>query len=190
MLDIQKRNGLSRRGFLSRMTFLVGGTLYLSGCGPAKSAKKWRVLTDAEAELVEAITSQIIPTDQDPGAREAGCVNFIDKQLAGFYSEHLPLYRRGLVGVNQTSQAMYAKAFLALSWEDQTSVLKRLETGKAQGQTWQEDSSRQFFRLIRDHTMQGFYGSPRHGGNRNYVSYRMMGLDYPQIVGQNRYENG
>ena len=35
--------------------------------------------------------------------------------------------------------------------------------------------------------MQGFYGSPRHGGNRNYASYRMLGLEYPPVLGQNRY---
>jgi len=35
--------------------------------------------------------------------------------------------------------------------------------------------------------MQGFYGSPRHGGNRNYASYKMMGLEYPRLIGQNRY---
>ena len=35
--------------------------------------------------------------------------------------------------------------------------------------------------------MQGFYGSPRHGGNRNYVSYKMLGLEYPRVIGQNRY---
>jgi hypothetical protein len=37
--------------------------------------------------------------------------------------------------------------------------------------------------------MQGFYGSPRHGGNSNYVSYKMMKLDYPHVMGQNRYES-
>jgi gluconate 2-dehydrogenase gamma chain len=34
--------------------------------------------------------------------------------------------------------------------------------------------------------MQGFYGSPRHGGNRDYLSYRMLGIDYPQVIGRNR----
>jgi len=37
--------------------------------------------------------------------------------------------------------------------------------------------------------MQGFYGSPRHGGNKNNVSYKMMRLDYPVIIGQNRYKS-
>ena len=67
--------------------------------------------------------------------------------------------------------------------------MKSMEEGTAEGTIWQDVSSRDFFRLVRDHTMQGFYGSPRHGGNRDYVSYKMLGLDYPQIVGRNRYRD-
>ena len=36
----------------------------------------------AQWQLVEALTARIIPTDHQPGAREANCVNFIDKALA------------------------------------------------------------------------------------------------------------
>jgi gluconate 2-dehydrogenase gamma chain len=39
--------------------------------------------TDAEWEAVEAATARIIPTDQDPGAREARVVVFIDRYLSG-----------------------------------------------------------------------------------------------------------
>jgi gluconate 2-dehydrogenase gamma chain len=35
--------------------------------------------------------------------------------------------------------------------------------------------------------MQGYYGSPIHGGNKDYMSFNMLGLDYPLIIGQNRY---
>ena len=35
--------------------------------------------------------------------------------------------------------------------------------------------------------MQSFYGSPRHGGNPDYASYPMLGLEYPHVDGQNRY---
>jgi gluconate 2-dehydrogenase gamma chain len=39
---------------------------------------------------------------------------------------------------------------------------------------------------VLDHTWQGFHGGPRQGGNRNYVSYRMMGLAYPILLARNR----
>jgi gluconate 2-dehydrogenase gamma chain len=160
----------------------------MTACGTAPS--RWRFLTEAEAQLVDLITEQVIPADQDPGAREAGVVNFIDKQLASHYTRFQEDYRAGLAGVEETCRAMFGRPFAALKWDAQTKVLQSLESGKAPGETWLKRSSAQFFELIRDHTMQGFYGSPRHGGNRNYVSYRMLGLDYPQIIGQNRYRKG
>ena len=62
-----------------------------------------------------------------------------------------------------------------------------MEGGKMEGLQWEDGFDRYFFRLIRDYSMQGFYGSPRHGGNNNNISYKMMKLDYPVIIGQNRY---
>jgi gluconate 2-dehydrogenase gamma chain len=150
----------------------------------------WRFLTPEEAVLVDAVAEQIIPGDEDPGAHEAGVVFFMDRQLAGPYRRFQEEYRAGLAGLNETSREMFNRGFVDLSWEQQTEVLKRLESGKATGTTWRTKSSADFFRMLRDHAMQGFYGSPRHGGNRNYASYRMLQLAYPQIIGQNRYRNG
>ncbi|WP_214367680.1 gluconate 2-dehydrogenase subunit 3 family protein [Pseudonocardia sp. H11422] len=39
--------------------------------------------TSAEWNTVEAATARIIPTDHDPGAREAGVVHFLDRFLSG-----------------------------------------------------------------------------------------------------------
>ena len=50
-------------------------------------------LARAEWRCVEAICAEIIPTDRDPGAAEAGCANFIDKALAAEDARALPLYR-------------------------------------------------------------------------------------------------
>jgi hypothetical protein len=32
--------------------------------------------------------------------------------------------------------------------------------------------------------MQGFYGDPRHGGNLNRVSWKMLRLPYPPVRGR------
>ena len=58
-----------------------------------------------------------------------------------------------------------------------------IEAGKAPKELWEEPSQRAFFDLVLDHTRQGFYGSPRHGGNRDYVGYRIMGLAVPNLLG-------
>lgn len=175
----------NRRRFVKTVATGVGGAFLLPARGA--DASMWRFFTNAEARLADAITEQIIPADQDPGARDAGVINFIDKQLAGRFRRHQQAYREGLVGVEETSRAMFKKEFVALTAEQQIEVLKALESGKAKGETWRKQSSASFFRLIRDHTMAGFYGGPQHGGNRGYASYKMLGLDYPQVIGQNRY---
>ena len=181
-----RKSRYPRRKFIRDVTVLAGGLSVLPACN--KSRGRWRFFTEEEAGTVYAVCEQIIPTDQDPGAAYAGVPNFIDKQLVGPYRRFQQAYRNGLRGVQETSQAMFRGRFEALAWEKQTAVLKALEAGKAEGATWKTQNPSQFFELIRDHAMQGFYGSPRHGGNYDYVSYRMLGLDYPQVIGQNRYK--
>jgi gluconate 2-dehydrogenase gamma chain len=44
-----------------------------------------------------------------------------------------------------------------------------------------------FFELVRKHTLEGYYGSPRHGGNRDAVSWRMLGVSEPPIRGRAQY---
>jgi len=150
-------------------------------------AATWRFLTPSEAKAVVAIAEQIIPADISPGATDACVVNFIDTQLNGFYARHQSTYRNGLKALQATCEAEHGKRFEDLTWGTQTDVLTAMDTGQMTSALWSGTSAREFFRLLRDHTMQGFYGSPRHGGNRNYISYQMMGLEYPPVIGQNRY---
>lgn len=177
-------DGIDRRAFVQIAGAAVGGMIVAPACGAP--AGRWRVLTDAEAAVVEAIAEQIVPADQDPGAREASVVNYIDQQLAGVFAAHQETYRRGIAGVQQTSNFMFGGNFETLEWSQQTDVLRALELGQPRGGVWETEAAQSFFALVRDHTMQGFYGSPRHGGNRRLVSFRMIGLDYPRVVGENR----
>jgi len=41
-----------------------------------------------------------------------------------------------------------------------------------------------FFGRLRHYTMMGFYGDPRHGGNKDRVSWKMLGLPDPPIRGR------
>jgi gluconate 2-dehydrogenase gamma chain len=186
-------SGASRRTCLKIMVAAAGGAA--AGVGGAKLVGRmgrapegpWRVLTPDEARLVEAVSEQIIPADRDPGAKEAGVVYFIDRQLDGPYKRFAEKYHAGLACLAKTSQALHGKPFEELPWPDQTRVLQALESNKVPKDIWSKPSASEFFGLIRDHSMQGFYGSPRHGGNRNYASYKMLGLEYPRVIGQNRY---
>lgn len=116
-------------------------------------------LTAAEANWLDAICEQIVPSDEDPGARQAGVVNYIDRQLAGPLQRFRKAYQDGLADFMRRKPD-----FLELSFEAQTEHLKSIETTP-------------FFLMVVDHTMQGFYGDPKHGGNRDRVSWKMMKID-------------
>ena len=74
--------------------------------------------------------------------------------------------------------ALYNARFEALDFETQLRLLQRIEQGSAEAGNWKSREQKSFFKMLLTHTMQGFYGSPRHGGNKNYASFTMMGMDY------------
>ena len=177
---------MNRRKFIEITGAGAIGLSLLTKCNMDTNISIWRFLTTEEAKVLEAVCEQIIPADKDPGAKEAKVVNFIDKQLVKYYKKHQNTYRTGIAGVEETSKMEYSQSFDKLTFEQQFQIMLSLESGKAKGKIWEQHSSADFFNLVREHTMQGFYGSPKHGGNINYLSYKMLGIDSPIIIGQNR----
>jgi gluconate 2-dehydrogenase gamma chain len=172
----------AKREFLDRRRFLaigVGATAAgaLVSCGRAGGGAYWRFFSAREAYTVDAICEQIIPADGYPGASQAGVVNFIDLQLTKSYRKYRDAYRKGIAGVDAASRRAFGKPFAELPLDRQTEIL-----------TAMSDNRDEFFELIRTHTMQGFYGDPRHGGNRGEVSWKMLRLPNPPVRGRLPYE--
>ena len=118
---------------------------------------------------LEAATGRIIPADRDPGALEAGVVDYIENTLATYEAEHVPLYVDGIQELDRLAGERFAsEAFVQLRTEQQDQILAHLEEKRSP-----------FFALLLEHTMQGFYGDPRHGGNRDRVSWKMIGFPGP-----------
>jgi gluconate 2-dehydrogenase gamma chain len=134
-------------------------------------------LTAAEADLLEAICARIIPTDANgPGAREARAAHYIDRALGGALSASRQAYSAGLAAFDAYCRSSRRAPFLELPARDQDSVLIDVETGAATGFT---GSSAQFFAMVRSHTLQGTFGDPFYGGNRNFVGWDLIG--YPGV---------
>jgi len=141
-----------------------------------------------EAKTLAAICDQIIPPDQDPGAAWAGVVNYIDRQLCGPFKHLRNTYRYGIAAVDGSSQALFGLSFADLTSARQVKLLTMMEEGRTPDNVWKRVSSVEFFGLLVDHTMQGFYGDPRHGGNREGASWKMLGIPYPPIRGRLKYD--
>ena len=134
-------------------------------------------LTAYEADMLEAICARIIPTDANgPGAREARAAHYIDRALGGALSGSKQAYSAGLAAFDAYCRSSRRAPFTELSTRDQDSVLIDVETGAATGFV---GSSAVFFAMIRTHTLQGTFGDPYYGGNRNFVGWDMIG--YPGV---------
>lgn len=177
----------NRRDFIRQISLACGSVMFIPACSGYDSV--WRFFSEEESKTVIAFAEQIIPADKDPGATDAGVINFIDKQLVGPYTRFQEDYRKGIPAIENSAKRILRKAFYELEWDEQAHFMGQMESGNLPEEFWEEVSQKSFFNMMLDHTMQGFYGSPRHGGNKNYVSYKMMRLDYPHVIGQNRYES-
>lgn len=177
---------LTRRAFL-RETTIYGGGLWISLSLPrpnaaraAAESSQRAALTETEWVTLEAITGRIIPTDHEPGAIEAGCVNFIDKALAHEDAQARPLYSLGIGGTEQVAQRRFARPFAKLTPAEQDEVLVALEQGGPPG--WPEGpvSSAAFFATVRAHTILAFLADPKYGGNRNFAGWKVVGYPGPR----------
>jgi len=184
-----RNQSFTRREFVRLISGGTAAVLISFNTGCKNKISQWRFLNETEISLLDAIAEQIVPTDDFPGGKWANVSNFMDKQLASYYRKHQQAYREGLEAFQKTVFELKNKKFEEIPFAEQTSVLAEMESGIFPGEYWKDHSPGNFFDLLRQHCLQGFYGSPAHGGNRDYISYRMLQLDYHNIIGQNRYSD-
>lgn len=180
---------LNRREFLKTTSLAVGSLLLIPQCS-IKSLPVYRFFTNEEGKCIIALCEQIIPRDESPGATDAGVIFYIDRQLSGVFHYYQDTYRTGITQLQEYCHSKYSKKFEDLDGKVQIGLMKAMESNKIGKDEWPpEGQASKFFNLVLNHTMQGFYGSPIHGGNKDYVSFRMLKIDYPLVVGQNRYRS-
>lgn len=112
--------------------------------------------TSTEYALVERLADTIIPSDSSPGAKEAGVAEFIDFMVANTVEDQYP-FRMGIAWLNARSEQISGQPFLQLNSEQQNSMLVPLAF-KDKARPGDEDG-REFFKLIRNYTVTGFYTS-------------------------------
>jgi gluconate 2-dehydrogenase gamma chain len=162
---------VSRREFVAGVSALAAVWM-VAGAGCTRDASwgdgstKLLHLTPGDAAQLDAITARILPTDDTPGAREAGVIYFIDQSLKGFAKDQAPLFASGLktLGESVTKKHGSAATFASLTVEEQDAMLREIE-------------KTEFFGAVRFATLAGFLALPKYGGNKDYVGWKMIGQD-------------
>jgi gluconate 2-dehydrogenase gamma chain len=128
----------------------------------------YEFFTPEQARDFDAISAQIVPTDDIPGAREAHVVRFVDRYLATVAKNEQPRLQDDfkLLGDAVAEKTPGSRSFGALSDTDQMAFLTQLEKSHAD-----------VFDDFRDLTMLGMFSDPVHGGNFNKVGWKLIGFE-------------
>lgn len=129
------------------------------------SGAPFTTFTEREGADFEALAARIIPTDDTPGAREAGSVYFADQALRTFLSELLPIVREGLARLSERA-ATEGAPFAELPETAQDALVGAVER-----------EAPQFFFIARSLTVLGLVTNPEYGGNRNEVGWQLVGFE-------------
>src|SRR5262245_21567680 len=172
------REDISRRHFLikscaslgsawiaTHLVDIAGAQEHAHRATLSQTTVKFEFFTAEQAAETEAIAAQIIPSDDTPGAREAGVIYFIDRALATFAATDRPAFVAGLKEIEKQSQKRFGKKmkFAELGSKQQTEVLKGIEKTP-------------FFELVRTMTVLGMFSNPEYGGNRDQIGWKLLGF--------------
>jgi gluconate 2-dehydrogenase gamma chain len=162
---------MDRRAFLENLgggaasAFFGASLIDLRRAGEFAAAaaeqQPWEFFTAEQARLFDAVSAQIVPTDDTPGAREARVVRFADHALASFLKDRGAQVKKSLAALEK-----FAPGFASQGGADQIRQLTAFE--KKDGQS---------FGTLRQLTMAGMFSHPEHGGNYEKAGWKLIGYE-------------
>jgi gluconate 2-dehydrogenase gamma chain len=167
--DFIAHSGSAMSGmWLMRFAPLVAAAQACASDAVESGGYAFTTLTPREAADFEAFSARIVPTDDTPGAREAGAVYFADNVLGDFLSDLLPIVRPGLeaMGGRVAQSFPDADSFADLAEEQQDEIIAAVET---------DDPG--FFFFAKTLVLMSLASDPRYGGNRDKVGWRLIGFE-------------
>lgn len=136
--------------------------------------------TPEEERTLSALCNCLIPPDAYPGAWEAGAGTYIARLLDTDARHLQEAYRLGLAGLNAEAQLRHGEPFADLDPEAQATLLGRVEQGEVQA-LWIVHAPT-IFAVWVHHTAEGYYSNPENGGNRDALSWDMVGFEVRQTA--------
>src|SRR6476661_125727 len=163
-------------------------------------------LKPLEVPFVEAVVDHMVPKDElTPSGTEIGIATFIDRALAGSWGKgdrlymqgpwakgtpnqgyQLPLtpaelYRAGIEGSNVYCRKTFGQTFDKCTAEQKEMFLKDLSGGKI---TFTGGlAGRAFFNVLYQTVIEGMFGDPIYGGNKDKIGWKMLG--FPGVMANN-----
>lgn len=159
----------------------VGAPAWLGACErrpkPAADPDPPYVVKHFDAgqqRTLTALFDTLIPPDDPPGSpggAEAGLLEFLDRLVAeDAFRKFVPFVRRGVAALDRAASGAHGVAFAGATAAQRTEVLERFQAGAVGA------AGAKFFDVMSTFALEGFYGSPFHGGNEGKIAWQWAGI--------------
>ncbi|HEX5226435.1 MAG TPA: gluconate 2-dehydrogenase subunit 3 family protein [Bryobacteraceae bacterium] len=164
---------------ISRRTVIVSAAIVPVAALTAAAQAPASALSDSQLRLLAAIVDRVIPRDElSPSASECGVTNYINRSLGDYLAPEKPAFIEGLEMTDAFARRSQDKAFVELSAEKQDAVLTAMDNGTAEGFA----NSKAFFARARRLTLEGMFGDPYYGGNKDFAGWDLIKYPGPRLA--------
>ena len=165
---------ISRRTVIASAALVPVAALTAAAQTPPPSA-----LSDAHLRLLAAFVDRLIPKDElGPSASECDVPVYINRTLGDYLAGEKPAFIEGLEATDALARRVHNAAFVDLTPEKQDAVLTVMENGSAEGFA----NARVFFNRARRLALEGMFGDPYYGGNKNFAGWDLIKYPGPRLA--------
>jgi gluconate 2-dehydrogenase gamma chain len=144
--------------------------------GGMPSDRICEALSSDAVETLTAVVDRLIPDDAaGPGAVRAGVVDYIVGALGREHGRHRRTYEIGLRTLDERARAERGERFIELGTIERDELLRAIDAGGTPATELER-----FFELVRTHAMEGMFGDPSWGGNRDGAGWELIGYLGPR----------
>jgi hypothetical protein len=159
---------------VTRRTFIAGAALVpvaaIQGVPQpvTQTAARVSVFSAEQRRVLSAFVDRLIPKDElGPSASECGVPEYIDGCLADFLAAEKSTLLTGLTALDEFARKSRGAAFAELSAEKQDALLTAIDDNEV-------PELKAFFNRVRRLTLEGMFGDPSYGGNRNFAGWDLI----------------
>jgi gluconate 2-dehydrogenase gamma chain len=136
-------------------------------------------LSDAQLRILAAFVDRLIPKDElGPSASECGVPVYINRALGDYLAGEKTAFIEGLEATDALARRIQNAAFADLTPAQQDALLTSMDNGAADG----FPNGRAFFNRARRLALEGMFGDPYYGGNKNFAGWDLIKYPGPRLA--------
>ena len=170
---------ISRRAVIAGAALVPVAALTAAAQTTTPSSALTSALSESQLRILAAFVDGIIPKDElSPSASECGVTEYINRSLGDYLAAEKPAFIEGLEQTDAFAQRTENRPFVDLTADKQDVVLTAMDNGTAEGFA----NAKVFFNRARRLTLEGMFGDPYYGGNRNFAGWDLIKYPGPRLA--------